>query len=59
LRVRRKLQILIGAVEAEIAQPESQRPIGLIESGARGCRAFRQIATHAGALRTLARKYES
>jgi hypothetical protein len=58
LRVRRKLQILFRAVEAEIAQTESQRPIGLIESGLRGGGTFRQIEAHARALRTLARKYE-
>src|SRR5262249_61215377 len=42
LRVRRELQILLRAVEAEIAQTESQRPINLVESGASGGGAFRQ-----------------
>src|SRR5262249_35375152 len=50
LRVRRKLQILFRAVEARAAQIESQRPISVVESGARGGEVLRQVASHSGAL---------
>src|SRR5579872_2008001 len=58
LRILRQLQLLLGTLETELRDRESDGPVVVVEHAASGRIFFGDIASHSGVLTALPRKNE-